>query len=41
LDNFHLLAAVVAAVVAYFSRRLGFTVAIGLATFFLLRWVSG
>ena len=39
-ENHHLLAAVVAAFTAYFSRRLGLTVAVGLLVFFALRWVA-
>ncbi len=38
LDNHHLIAAVVAALVAYFSRRMGLTVVVGLFVFAALTW---
>lgn len=40
LQNHHLVAAVVAAVTAYFSRRLGLTIVLGLTVFALLKYLS-
>jgi len=37
-DNHHLLAAGVAVVMAYFTKRLGYTVLAGLVTYAIARW---